>query len=54
MGVEEQGDGIGVFIGALQRMGGHGPKDSGIVDGRFLGGSLQLPKGGQKNGGKNR
>ena len=50
LGLEEQGNGIGVLIGALQRVGRHHAKGSGTVDGKKLGGSLQLSEGGQKTG----
>ena len=51
---KKQGDGAGVFVGVLQQMGGHNPMESGTMDGRLLGGSLQLPEGRHRNGRKNR
>ena len=45
VGVEEQGDGAGVSIGTLQQIRGHDPARCGMVDGRLLSRSLQLPEG---------
>ena len=48
MGVEERSDGVGVPREALQRVGGYNLERPGTLDGGFLGGSLQLPEGGQE------
>ena len=51
--LEERGDGVGVLTSALERMGEYHAAGSKMVDGGFLGKSLQLLKGGKKYGGKN-
>ena len=48
--LEEQGDGLGIFARALQRVGGHNLKRSGEMDGGHVGGSLQFSKGWKKPG----
>ena len=54
MGLEEQGDGVGVPVGALQQMGGHLVKRSGMVDGGMMGRSLQFLERGQRTSIKDR
>ena len=46
LGLEKRGNGTGVPIGALQRVGGHLAMGFGMVDGGKVGGSLQLSEGG--------
>ena len=40
--LEERGDGVRVFVGALQRLGGHDPEGPGKVDGGNMGRSIPL------------
>ena len=46
--LKEQGDGIGVLAGMLQRVRGHNPEGPGEVDGGYLGRSLTLSEGRQR------